>query len=57
MVFFQVAPQFPDKPSRNGAQPLVRFQGLATVLTLVTDTLVTVDLLEDKGIALAQRKP
>ena len=22
VVFFQVAPQFPDKPSRNGAQPL-----------------------------------
>ena len=42
MVFFQVAPQFPDKPSRNGAQPLVRFQGLATVLGVVTETLVTV---------------
>lgn len=44
-VVLQVAPQFPDKSSGNGAKQLVRFQGIATVLGVVTEALVMVIVL------------
>ena len=56
MVPRQVAFQFPDKSSRNGAQPPVSFQGLATVIRMVAEALVPVNPLEDESVALAQGK-
>ena len=56
MVPRQVAFQFPDKPSRNGAQPPVSLQGLGAVLRMVAEALVPVNPLEDESVALAQRK-
>ena len=51
-----VALQLPDKPSRNGAQPPVRLQGLAAVFRMVTEALVPGNLLEGESVALAQGK-
>ena len=56
MVLAQVSFQLPDKPSGNGMQTSVRFQGLIAVLRMVPKTLVPVNLLEHKRIALTQRK-
>ena len=56
MLSLQVAFQFPDKPSRNGAQPPVRLQGLAAVFRMVAETLVPGNLLEGESVALAQGK-
>ena len=56
MVPRQVAFQFPDKPSCNGAQPPVSLQGLGAVLRMVAEALVPVNPLEDESVALAQGK-
>ena len=56
MVSRQVAFQFPDKPSCNGAQPPVSLQGLAAVFRMVAEALVPVNLLEGESVALAQGK-
>lgn len=56
MVSVHVTPELSDKPSVNGAQLPVRLQGFATVLGTITETLVPVNFLKNKCIALAQGK-